>query len=92
MSYRIGDNGLDHNIPNLDRQMGKMSLNNPPPGSYQRPSLGYGAQAYLSANDRKWWGGSRKNKKSYVKKKHIKSKLSYKRKRKNNKKSKTKKY
>ena len=30
MSYRIGDNGLDHNIPNLDRQMGKMSLNNPP--------------------------------------------------------------
>jgi hypothetical protein len=92
MSYGIGDNGVDHNIPNLDRQMRNMSLDNPPPSSYQRPSLGYGTQADRSKKDQNWWGGSRKNNKSYVKKKHIKSKLSYKRKRKNNKKSKTKKY
>ncbi len=92
MPYRIGDSGYDHNIPNLDKQMSKMSLNDRPPESYQKPSLGYGTQARRSANGQNWWGGSRKNKKSYVKKKHIKSKLSYKRKRKNNKKSKTKKY
>jgi hypothetical protein len=30
MSYGIGDNGVDHNIPNLDRQMRNMSLDNPP--------------------------------------------------------------
>ncbi len=66
---RVGDTGLDHNIPNLDKQMKNMSLHSRPPPP-KESSPGFGELANWSRNGTiQWRKGGKKSKKMSMNKK-----------------------